>query len=302
MTTGRDALPFAPDRLTHELGRLLPAVRREAGKVVEQTRPTPATLHRLHRDLRRLRVGLALWQEIGNGRSPSRLPGLDRRLRHLAQLVGQVRDRDVAVALLAEVDHAAGSHAERERLDRYRARLRDDAGIGRELLRAYLRSERAAGLLDEVARTLEGRPRTPAGSRLHRLLDSHHTELHEKVVRAHRRARRRPSMNRLHRLRIRVRRLRQLTDLAVALDPDGTPAVNGPWRKLQGDLGRLHDLDVLLQALDPGLEKTRWAKTLRGKRRALRRDVLHLLDRARPKQTLMLEPRPREAGPRGERH
>jgi CHAD domain-containing protein len=241
---------------------------------VERPHATPALLHDLHRDMRRLRTGLAVWEQLLESPDRSTLPPIDRRLRRLAQLIGQVRDRDVAVDLLGSVESKARSKAERERLDRYRARLHDDARTGRELLRAFLRSERDALLFDEVREALAAHVRQTRSDRLHRLLTEDQQRGHAKLAAAHRKARKRPSMDRLHRLRIRVRRLRQVSDLAGTVDPDARGTVTATLRRLQQHLGRLHDLDVLLVELDPGLVDTRWAKALRKERRRQRRAVV----------------------------
>lgn len=294
MAIGLGPHNVAVGRLRDELGRLLAEVRRGTDRVLDRPTPTPATLHRLHRDLRRVRVGLRFWRETLPVPQQARWTALDRRLRHLARLVGQVRDRDVAVDLLSEVTDAAESAEDRERLSRFRTRLRDDAGIGRELLRAALRAARDGGLFDELEREVTAARASAAGRtfRLERLLTRHRADLHAKVARAHRRARRRPSTDRLHRLRIRVRRLRQLADLESALEAAGAVAVTRPLRRLQEDLGRLHDLDVLWLRLDPSLRATRWARALRRERRDLRREVLALLDRSRPKRAALLAPAP----------
>jgi CHAD domain-containing protein len=277
------------ERLLQELRRLLGEVGRGVEEVVGHTHPTPASLHRLHRDLRRLRLGLQLWEALLRRSERALVVPLDRRIQRLARLVGQVRDRDVAVDLLTGVEKAADARDDRERLDAYRARLRDDARTGRELLRALLRSEQEARLFDSVRNVLERRnPRARSG-RVRQLLRAQRIELHEKLVKAHRRARRRPSMSRLHRLRIRVRRLRQIADLANTLAPDREGSVTRSMRRLQQDLGHLHDLDVLLLQLDPALRKSRWGRALRVERRELRRAITKTLEATRTKRTRFLD-------------
>jgi CHAD domain-containing protein len=101
------------------------------------------------------------------------------------------------------------------------------------------------------------------------------------VARAHRRARKRPSMNRLHRLRIRVRRMRQVSDLAAAVDPGMNGTLANSLRRLQQHLGRLHDLDVLFLDLEPFLRKTGWGEMLRKERSRQRRAILKSLETSR---------------------
>lgn len=273
------------ESLRGELERLTQTVARGAEEVIRRSRAPPGTLHRFHRELRRLRTGLAVWRELVASSQGDRLATLDRRVRRLAQLVGEVRDRDVAVDLLGSVEAAARRRRDQERLERYRARLRDDARTGRELLRAMLRSESDARLFDEVVAFLTEPVRAGATRVVPRVLSEHRTRSHEKLVVAHRKARKRPSMTRLHRLRIRVRRLRQITDLAGAIDPATTEPVTGSLRSLQQGLGRLHDLDVLLERLEPSFRETRWARALHKERRRQRRRVLSALDTHRPRRS-----------------
>lgn len=270
------------ERLREELERLVRAVAHGAEEVVRRPLPTPGSLHRLHRNLRRLRTGLVVWGELVPPSQRPPLATLDRRLRRLAQLVGEVRDRDVAVDLLGSVEASARRRRDRERLERYRGRLRDDARTGRELLRALLRSENDGRLFEEVGRFLSGPVRAGATRMVPRLIFEHRSRGGERLAVAHRKARKRPSMNRLHRLRIRVRRLRQITDLAGAVDPTTAEPVAGSLRSLQQGLGRLHDLDVLLDRLDPTVRETRWARTLRKERRRQRRTMVTALDSIRP--------------------
>jgi CHAD domain-containing protein len=102
------------------------------------------------------------------------------------------------------------------------------------------------------------------------------------VVRlAHRRARRRPSSERLHRLRIQVRRLRHLSEVRTRLDRRHPHAFPPAVRRLQTRLGRLHDLDVVLAGLDEDLRSTEWARSLKRERRRVRTAIRTSLE-ARP--------------------
>ena len=85
-------------------------------------------------------------------------------------------------------------------------------------------------------------------------------------------------MERLHRLRIRIRRARQFTDLAVTLDPRHERGFSSSWARLQKDLGDLHDLDMILVGLDDDVRRTGWAKELRRERRRRRREILKTLE------------------------
>ncbi len=278
-----------PDRLREELREIFAEVVREVDDVLHHPRPSPASLHRLHREMRRLRTGLGIWGEILGAAGQARLHPLLVRLRRLTRLVGQVRDRDVTLGLLEGVAERPAADDEREQLRQYRARLADDARTGRELLRAFLRSEREARLFDQIAEGFALKPRARSGVQLARVFAENQRRGHGKVVRAHRKARRRPTMDRLHRLRIRVRRLRQISELASAVDPEHDPAVAESLRRLQQHLGRLHDLDVLVQDLDPGLQGASWARALRRERRRQRKAIAKVL-RARKPRAVPSEP------------
>jgi CHAD domain-containing protein len=100
-------------------------------------------------------------------------------------------------------------------------------------------------------------------------------------------------MERLHRLRIRIRRARQFTDLAVALDPRHERAFSSSWARLQKDLGDLHDLDLVLAGLDDEVRETAWAAELRRERRQLRREVLKALQSPVQIPGIVRPPRPK---------
>ncbi len=256
---------------------MLEAVRRDVTEVLRRPLPTPGRLHHLHRELRRLRTALSVGRELFPKRDGAKLLALDRRVRRLARLVGGVRDRDVRLELLGSVGTKAHAGLETEMLERHRTRLRDDARTGRELLRAFARSEMEAGLLDEVARALSRASRTARTPDVGRLLVAHHARGRERVAQARSKARRRPSMKRLHRLRIRVRQLRQVADLARAVAPAPDRTFDAPLHRLQQELGRLHDLDVLIAGLDPALSATGWVRALKDERKRRRREVRRVL-------------------------
>lgn len=271
-----------PALLVRELDRILANAISSVDTVIERPHPTAGSLHRLHRELRRLRTGLAVWARLLSRRDQERLRPLDLRLKRLARLVGRIRDRDIAIDLLSHVDGGRWTPEETLRLARYRTRLRDDARTGRELLRAFLRAERDAGLFPQV-RSEWHRPRLRYRSNdVRAVLYRFRGRGEERVRKARRKARRRPTTSRLHRLRIRVRGLRHVIDLVGAIDPTDARPLSAPVRRLQRDLGRLHDLDVVLDGLAPEVEPTAWANALRTERRRLRETLLSYLERKSP--------------------
>jgi CHAD domain-containing protein len=259
--------------LAAQIRVLLDRVTRLVDEVVARPHPTPESLHDLHRDMRRLKQSLTLWARVLRPKDRALLKPLDRRLSRLARLVGRVRDRDVMLALIEGGSLPAPRRAEAPLVARLRARWRDDARTGRELLRVFLRSERDAHLFEQVRATLTLPPRPKGPVNLPALLDEEEREREERVRVAHKKARRKGSVTRLHRLRIQVRRLRHLGELRGDLDPRRPAGPPPAVRRLQSQLGRLHDLDIILDGIGAALRATEWGGSLREERRRLRRHI-----------------------------
>ncbi len=162
------------------------------------------------------------------------------------------------------------SRADTRPIARLRARLRDDTRTGRELLRVFLRSERDGHLFEGLQESVEFVTSRGAQARFARWLDEEEVHRREAVRKAHRRARRRPTSVRLHRLRIRVRRLRHLGEVRERLDLTHAGTLPASLRKLQALLGRVHDLDLVLDGLDAEVVRTGWARAVRAERRRVR--------------------------------
>jgi len=270
-----------PERVARQIAAILEEVTRAVNHVVDSPHPTPTSLHQLHRQMRRLRTGLALWEALLPSGERELVHPLDVRVKRLSRLVGRLRDRDIAISLLDRFEGRHGSARDLERIDRYRTRVQEDARTGRELLRAYLRSEREARLLEDLGERLRSLPRSGSFRNPHKAIALAHARTHDNLRRAHQKALRRPTMERLHRLRIRIRRARQFSDLAVALDPRHERALPVTLTRLQKELGDLHDLDMILVGLDKEVLKTAWAEALADERRKRRRAILTTL-KARP--------------------
>jgi CHAD domain-containing protein len=266
--------------LRKEVERRLDETLVELERVVSHARPAASALHRLHRDLRRVRVGLGVWRRVATRSVRDDLKTYDRRLKHLARLVGAVRDRDVAIDVLGKLPRPPNPK-ERVRFHRLRSRLTDDARTGREVLRMFLAAERDAGLFEAIRAGIHA----PASRRALGDLRSYLDEVRERGVDAiqvaHRKARRRPTSRRLHRLRLRVRAWRHLNDLASTINRARPAPAHRPLRSLQQRLGRLHDLDVVADFAGPaGIAE--WTDELRRARRHLRRRLVRQLRRNRP--------------------
>jgi CHAD domain-containing protein len=276
--------PRAVTEFLQGLERRLDATLHELDRLVASPQPAATTLHRLHRDLRRLRVGVGIWGPLLPKTPRAELAQFDRRLKRLARLIGGVRDRDVTLTLL--VDPATPPNTrERARLHQVRARLVDDARVGRELLRVFLRAERDAGLFEGIRAGLHVVPAARRVQHLDGYLAQIQDEGRREVQEAHRKARRKPSTRRLHQLRIRMRTYRHLADLSVALDPAKSVSAPPPLRALQRRLGRLHDLEVAENLARPA-RGTRWAHTIAEEQRRQRRRIVQQLRARRSREVV----------------
>lgn len=255
----------------------LRSLRDLVDRILARTRPTEDDLHDLHRELRRLRVLARLAGRLARKDRADRTRSLDARLSRLSRMVGAVRDLDVLLALTERYDPRRREPSERSVLAALRTRLREDAGTGRELLRATLRAQRDAGLFEEADRILSTAGRRVSRRRLSRVLGEEHRIRFRAASRARKRSVKRPTAERLHDVRVHVRRWRYLTDLGDALRGTSSPTFPRRLVRLQQRLGELHDHDVLagrLDEFDPRHRSTDWSKALLKERRTLRRAVL----------------------------
>ena len=272
-------------RFLAELESVLASTIRGARRASERPRPSPETLHRLHRDLRRLRVGLAVWAGAASPKVAAELRRDERRVRRLARVVGRARDPDVALAVLAP--HGPGlGRRDAAALAAARGRIGERGDEARRELRRALRRELDSGLFDQLLQYLSVRSARPSTTRLLDNWRELRADRGTSLRRAHRRARRRPSGNRLHRLRIRVRTWRHLSDLAPVVGPAGAaPGTPTTIHRLQRDLGRLHDLEVVGALARKG-RTTGWGRRLREERRRRRRRLLRHLRSVEPDRLL----------------
>ncbi len=278
--------PAGPLRLRTELARTVTILEREVERSLGHAVLGPEDIHDLHRELRRLASGLAVWARLVPVREEANVREVAVRVRRLARLVGRVRDRDVTTSLLAPRASRGAAAREPEAWREFLGRLRDDTHTGRELLRAFLRSERQGGLFDRVRALLVLTPRPDANRDLHRILAEERRLRQRRVRRAHRKARRRPSSERLHRLRIRIRQWRHLASLEGVARATANHPPPPSWQRLQTRLGRLHDLDIALATVPVDLAGSAPALRLRNVRKELRRSVRASIERiaARPKR------------------
>lgn len=272
------AEPAGPLRLRAELLRTLATLVSEIDRGLAHGVLSSEDIHDLHRDMRRVASGLSVWAQLISPTHEEAAVEVGRRLRRLARLVGRVRDRDVTTELFAPARRRDPRSRELVPWHEFLGRLRDDTHTGRELLRAFLGTERQAGLFDRARALLETAPRSDAAQGLHRILADERRLRQGRVRKAHRKATRRPTSERLHRLRIRIRQWRHLASLELAAR--ATSAQPPPsWQSLQDRLGRLHDLDVALATVPEELADLSPPRRLKESRRELRRSVRTSLER-----------------------
>jgi CHAD domain-containing protein len=286
VASSEGALDETPDDLPGAVRSRLRArvavVARSLDQVILDSYPSPERLHRLHSDLRRLRVEYRILRD----RFPPSVRGharsLDRRMGELSRRVGEVRDADVQLHLIEEAARAEGSSQLRFSHEELLRRFGDDARTGRELLRAYVRAEHESELLVEIGRTLEPAAAGPANHLTRAILDHVLERERGRLRRTFKRARRRPSVPRTHGLRIRLRRYRYLLELVGTL-PGPRPERYAPRLvQLQRDLGHVHDLDLLIDWIDglpPEVRSAEWAQALRREHWEARRELRKDLDR-----------------------
>jgi CHAD domain-containing protein len=182
---------------------------------------------------RRLRAGLGVFGFLG---------GLDRaeaEVKRLQDALGEVRDRDVQLAWLAE--HGAG-HAVAHRLRRELPRHE------RRLIRAVHRF-RTVGVprLEDRLPALEDE-RALAGKPVRRALRRRLLQLERRM----RRLRKAPDALAAHEVRKTVKKLRYEVELVHPALPRTVDAITELLRPFQELLGELHDHDVRLGLLEAG--------------------------------------------------
>jgi CHAD domain-containing protein len=196
-------------------------------------------IHELRVAARRLRAILPVLARHPEGR---RVRRAQRKLRHLTRAFGESRDLDVVLPLLrARVEELAPSRARTalvERLKQARRRARrhmassvaelDPRGLRRALRGVVERSDEKPRALERLHETRKTR-----GRELRALL-------HEQGTRF--------DADALHQIRIRARKLRYVAEAIDALHEHAS-AAPGLLRKLQDDLGEIHDTHVLAEWL-----------------------------------------------------
>jgi CHAD domain-containing protein len=255
-----DEMAAARVRLTHAVR----AVRKCLANQSPQWDPSEEELHLLHRTLRRLRIELRPWKRALRAGRRRVVREADRELREVARLVGEVRDRDVAQAVLERLARRHEMLAP-EGLRTVRTAIHRQARSGRKLVPAAAEALLASGVLkalDELAVTelSEGEVaswRSTVRAAEERVLDD--------VRRRYDRARKGRTPERLHELRQALRSARLWSEAYTLPTVAWYPESLGT---LQARLGRLHDLSItheLLRTLPPRTGARVWVGPIRAR-------------------------------------
>jgi CHAD domain-containing protein len=233
MPTGRSQLlKRRLDRLTRPLPDL------ERGDV-------PA-LHRTRVASRRLRELVPMLQiDAGKARK------LSRRLRKITRRLGSVRELDVLLLLIDELHASRRDH--REALAHVAvavARTRDEA---RKRLFDRLPVDDIWRVAKKIARVAEGLEEldqsggTAVGQRWHWALDARVANRAQRLLTAIQEAGAVYLPERLHDVRIAVKKLRYAAELSAEIARERMTSDVRTLRRAQDTLGRLHDIQVLIE-------------------------------------------------------
>lgn len=165
----------------------------------------PESLHDMRVAVRRLRALL----RTGNALLATETTGLDRRLKELGLVLGEVRDLDVLLERLESEAAALGGEDE-DQARALLAALRSERSRRRRRLLAFLRSDKYLTLLDETAGTIE--ELEPSGSEIS--LDELADKAFAKVKKAVRKLPEEPADEELHAVRKKGKRARYAGELA----------------------------------------------------------------------------------------
>jgi len=220
---------------------------RQRLRALEKNLPAAAkgnrdALHHARVASRRIREALPLLSAGDRARR------LERKVRKITQALGPVRELDVALEILDEIE--ARGEAPRAAL----ARLRQAVAREREVLQAEMRRRLDACDLDTLRKRALGVARRHGHDKTRASRDP------EQLLRAHARAARRAERlrtairnagslylpDRLHDVRIALKKLRYSLEILRQLGGVRTPARLKTLSRVQDTLGRMHDLEVLI--------------------------------------------------------
>jgi len=194
----------------------------------------PESLHDMRVAVRRLRALLRAGREL----VATDTAELDRRLKQLGRVLGEVRDLDVLLARFeAEAAELGGEDAARG--EELLGALRTERSCSRSRLLAALRSDEYLALLDDTARAIDELEPSGSAATLDELADKPSAKLRKAV----RKLPENPADEELHAVRKKGKRARYAAEL-----PDRTKVVKRA-KKLQDVLGEHQDAVVAAERL-----------------------------------------------------
>ena len=194
----------------------------------------PESLHDMRVGVRRLRALLRTGREL----VASDTAALERRLKQLGQVLGEVRDLDVLLARL-EAQAAELGEEDTRQARPLLATLRTERSCSRSRLLAALRSDEYLGLLDDTARTIDELEPSGTAATLDDLVDRASVKLRKAV----RKLPDTPANEELHAVRKKGKRARYAGELA------GRKKLVKRAKELQDVLGEHQDAVVAADRL-----------------------------------------------------
>ncbi len=204
--------------------------------ISEGVRPAENRIHTLHKEVRAFRVEVRMLRRLTPIVQERELRSIGKWLGRLSNVLGALRDLDVINRLLT--NRLQGSSKETQgRIKDWVNEIRSE----RARLRADLQRLATASLRHIEQAALGGVSELPAKAFRHRLLKLV-SQADLEVTEALLKARKRPTVKSLHRLRIAIRRARLVRKAAT----HGSAGFPTPWIRLQHDLGLTHDQAILV--------------------------------------------------------
>jgi CHAD domain-containing protein len=203
----------SPESALTQASELLNAVAQEARRTLKHADAT---------QVHHLRVAIRRFSQALNVIEPPKAGKIQRKLKRILKLAGEVRDYDIAARLSGKLNAPAGLRAKLRRL-----RSKGESSL-LDSLRRWVDRRTAA----KWAATLRGAPRSARAG--HALL------LRETKILFDRGAKAGHSMKALHRLRIAAKKLRYTMELAASVSADKLERI----KSLQTHLGDINDIET----------------------------------------------------------
>jgi CHAD domain-containing protein len=208
-------------------------------------------VHQARVATRRLREALPV---LGAGMGRKRVRKLRRRMRKLTRLFGSVRERDVALGMLDQ--RQTQGIAAAPAADRVRAALEQDRHDARATLTDSLDEDKVARWmqdvkafeqqLDDADAPADAAWRVVLARRLLKRTEALRVAVNEAGVLF--------VSERLHAVRIALKRLRYAVEMAAELSTSKLDSILNELKACQDMLGELHDVDVLMSYVNRALE------------------------------------------------